>query len=99
MKTPAPDELGRAPHLAVLAALDAAAIHMAFLTLLKAYEEPRATEPVMEADPHAAAARRLVLCSRELGKLLDVYDDALRGSVVDPLDDGPLDGPSRDIAS
>jgi len=96
VKTPTLDELGRAPQLAVLAALDAA-LHVAFLTLINAHEELRETERVLESNPRAAAARNVVVRSWELGKLLDAYVDALRGPLEDPLDDGPFDGPPGDI--
>lgn len=96
MKTPTLDELGRAPQLAVLAALDVG-IHVAFLTLINAHEELRDTVRVMESNPRAAAARRVVLRLLELRRLLDAYVDALAHPLEDPLDDGPLDGLLGDV--
>jgi len=95
VKTPTLDELGRAPQLAVLVALDAARLG-AFLTLINAHEELREMEPVMESNPRAEAAHRLALRLMELGRLLDAYVDALDEPLEDPLDGGPLDGPIDD---
>lgn len=96
MKTPTVNDLGRAPQLAVLAALDATT-RVALLALVDAHPEVHDTVRVRESNPHAAAAHSLAIRILELGRVLNAYVDALEQPLEDPFDDGPLDGPIGDI--
>lgn len=96
MKTLTANDLGRAPQLSVLAALDAT-LRVALLALVDAHPEVHDSEQVRASNPHVAAAHRLCIRILELERVLDAYVDALGQHPEDPLDDGPLDGPLRDI--
>jgi hypothetical protein len=85
----------RAPQLAVLAALDAAA-DGAFTMLLIAHQEMCDWERAREWNAHAAAARPLALRLMELKRLLESYVAALE-EPAEPPDEGPLDGPILDV--
>lgn len=97
MKTPTANDLGRAPQLAVLAALDAT-LRVALLALVDAHPEVHDSEQVRESNPHVVAAHRLCIRILELERVLDAYVDAIEQPLArDPIDEGPLDGRIQDI--
>ena len=79
-----PDDLDRAPQLAVLFALDAA-LWAARMGLISVHTELREPEDEPDIDTTTALARTLVLLLGDLGPVLTAYRQALKRRTRRPL--------------